>query len=317
MSQVRFGLAAGLMLVLALTGSVVEAQGIPRYTAIDLGDASQANGINDAGQIVGAQENHAVIWNNRVPSVLAANYTASHFAVARAINNHGQIAGQVLAESSNGVLTTAGAVWDSPTSAITGQFSGSVNQNGDARGINDSGQVVGITPDGAILFEHGTATLLAADAEAFDINNAGVIVGSAVFDHGTVTPIIVPPFRSSGAASINNNGQYVGVSTPDGVHYRATLWTNGAASGLADMPRATVSRARGINDAGQIVGESGDHAVLWESGSAQPVALGELPGTSTSVANAINASGQIVGTSGGHAVVWERRVGTQPYAPVN
>jgi hypothetical protein len=96
MPQVRLGLAAGLMLVLALSGNVVEAQGFPRYTVIDLGDCAQANGINDAGQIVGAagqlvgiEGNRAVIWNNRVPSVLAADYTGGHTAIARAINNHG------------------------------------------------------------------------------------------------------------------------------------------------------------------------------------------------------------------------------------
>jgi hypothetical protein len=82
------------------------------------------------------------------------------------------IAGQVLTESSTGEHFSGGAVWDSPTSPITGGFSGSVNQNGDARGMNDSGQVVGSTPEGAILFDHGTVTLLAADATASDINDA-------------------------------------------------------------------------------------------------------------------------------------------------
>ena len=109
--------------------------------------------------------------------------------------------------------------------------------------------------------------------------------------------------------SINNNDQYVGVSTADGTHLRATLWTHGVASGLAPRPDSRASIARGINDSRQIVGDSGDHAVLWESGSARPIALGDLPGTSTSVANAINASGQIVGTSGSHAVLWEKRMG--------
>jgi uncharacterized membrane protein len=106
-----------------------------------------------------------------------------------------------------------------------------------------------------------------------------VIVGSAVFDHGTVTPLTIPmlpSFRATGANSINNKNQYVGATVPQGTRVIATFWDHGTPSFMAGIPDSRISVARSIND-----------------------------------------SGQIVGTSGSHAVLWEKRVGTQPYSPVN
>jgi probable HAF family extracellular repeat protein len=67
------------------------------------------------------------------------------------------------------------------------------------------------------------------------------------------------------------------------------------------------AQATAINDAGQIVGKSGNHAFLWEQGKMTD--LGTLGGQ-TSSANAINDRGQIVGeseTADGetHAFLWE------------
>jgi probable HAF family extracellular repeat protein len=75
---------------------------------------------------------------------------------------------------------------------------------------------------------------------------------------------------------------------------------------LGTPPGYTNSVAYGINDSGQVVGESytsgGWHAFLYEDGQMQD--LGTLPGGTYSVAYGINDSGQVVGSSGGHAFLY-------------
>ena len=64
------------------------------------------------------------------------------------------------------------------------------------------------------------------------------------------------------------------------------------------LPGGSGSRALGVNDMGQVVGEgddsSGDQrAFLYSNGTMQD--LGTLPGTIGSVAACINSSGQVAG----------------------
>ncbi len=89
--------------------------------------------------------------------------------------------------------------------------------------------------------------------------------------------------------------------------------------GLGTLPGGGTSIASGINDRGQVVGNSetvaGEdirHAFLWEDG--EMTDLGTLPGGTESIATAINDRGQIVGYSETapedgyyHAVLWSKR----------
>ena len=98
---------------------------------------------------------------------------------------------------------------------------------------------------------------------------------------------------------INDSGQAVGFSYVDG-SYTATEWSNGSAINLGGLPGSTFSMAYGINNAGQVVGESdgpapGDYATEWSSGSV--INLGGLPGNYRSSAFGINSAGQVVGAS--------------------
>ena len=77
---------------------------------------------------------------------------------------------------------------------------------------------------------------------------------------------------------------------------------------LPELPGTNRSEARAINNVGQIVGESGRDAVLWQNG--EIVVLGGLPGSQSSGAHGINETGQIVGLSGEgergqRAVLWQ------------
>jgi probable HAF family extracellular repeat protein len=92
---------------------------------------------------------------------------------------------------------------------------------------------------------------------------------------------------------------------------------------LGTLPGATDSFAHGINNAGQVVGDSGDifasvprHAFLWDATNGMQD-LGTLPGDRVSQAQGINDAGQVVGSSyitlGGpeHAFLWDATNGMQ------
>ena len=84
----------------------------------------------------------------------------------------------------------------------------------------------------------------------------------------------------------------------------ATEWSGGIGGSiisLGALPGFTYSFARGINDAGQVVGASEDsfhafaYATEWSGGSV--INLGGLSGSTNSIAYAINNAGQAVGYS--------------------
>ena len=75
---------------------------------------------------------------------------------------------------------------------------------------------------------------------------------------------------------------------------------------LGTLPGSTSSIATAINNSGQVVGNSGDHAFLWQNGVMTD--LGTLPGSTSSTATAINNSGQVVGNSGNHAFFWDNGI---------
>ena len=155
--------------------------------------------------------------------------------------------------------------------------------------INDAGQVAGtlnpgqdpqVAPPRAMLYTPGVGTQ----------------------DLGTLGGIL------SVAYALNEHGQVAGYSTTATGAVHAFLWTPGA--GMRDLgvlDGGTSSRARGINDRGDVVGQSTlprtgarepeTHAFLWTpAGGMQDLgALGS--GLTSSVAYDINNVGQVVGRS--------------------
>jgi probable HAF family extracellular repeat protein len=154
-----------------------------------------------------------------------------------------------------------------------------------AYGLNDRDQVVGCsgpTPEGS-----GTAYL------------------AVLWEHGTVRSLGKPPWATdSGAALINNSGLVVGDAcdynqTPP--PYSAVCWYHENIIVLPPLNDGILSQAWGVNEWGQIVGQSGDYdnqrAVLWSVfPNATVTDLGTLGGASSG-ANAINNWGQIVGSA--------------------
>ena len=168
-----------------------------------------------------------------------------------------------------------------------------------------------LTPLAAI--DGATVTNLSFTAAA--INDAGQVAGT----FGQTRAMLYTPGIGSqdlgtlgGATSvaygINELGQVVGYSTTATGDRHAFLWTAGVGmQDLGTLGGGTSSTARGINDRGQVVGESvfprvdarepQTHAFLWTPGAGLQD-LGALgPGLTSSIAYDINNLGQVVGRS--------------------
>jgi len=112
------------------------------------------------------------------------------------------------------------------------------------------------------------------------------------------------------ATDVNNQGQVVGYHVTDG-GARAFLWSNRTLQNLGSLGGGG-SWAFGINEVGQVVGQSDRtdglwHAFLWQNGTMQD--LGAL-GDDYSAATAIDGNGRVVGYTsklGGEtrAFLWE------------
>jgi len=211
--------------------------------------------------------------------------------------------------------------------------------NGAASGINNRGQVVGVaentTPDSTcpsppippffpvleskpVVWEkgeiHQELPTIGGDPDGFAsaINDNGQAVGqtgncTSVFhavlwnkgtptDLGTLRGLLLAPL------DINNGGQIVGfASSPDGTVFLAFLWQNGVATSLGTLPPDVFSLALGINDKGQIVGDSCDvffdcRAFLWQDGTMTELnTLVQANAPFLENANSINSRGQIAG----------------------
>jgi probable HAF family extracellular repeat protein len=243
---------------------------------------------------------------------------------AYALNNSGQVVG--FSNISNNVYAHAVLFSGTGSNNIDLDSQGPVSYTGEARGINDSGQIIGwaytssgrneatlFTASGKVNLGDLCNSPTASEAQA--INGAGTVIGYADDCFYTAQGC-----RFSGQGSnnvslggigggingvaydINASGQIVGYGTrSDNEAQHATLF-----SGLNNVDLGTLggfnSHAYGINNAGQIVGDSAlpgnsiFHAVLFSGTGSNNIDLGSLGGISCH-ANAINNSGEIVGNS--------------------
>jgi len=152
-------------------------------------------------------------------------------------------------------------------------------------GINDSGEVVGLTSNGLYgtpaEVGHGFSVNMngtnyvsfdvpgSVDTQAEGINNLGMIVGVAsstnratwqgfLKNGSTYTSINVPGAVSTWANGINDAGEIVG-DYSDGTHSYGFLETGGTYTTF-NVPGATDTYVQGINDSGLIVGYFDDAA---------------------------------------------------------
>ena len=161
-----------------------------------------------------------------------------------------------------------------------------------AYAVNGSGQVVGFS------------IVLRQNLQSAFLWNAGVMQDIGLANETA---------QNSRAFDINDAGQVVGDIASGGVERgptRAFLWEGGMLRELPHLAGYSYSSAVAIDDSGQVVGWSGNDsamvAVRWVD--EQPVSLGTLRGDESSQALALNARGQVVGWSGlgerTRAVLW-------------
>jgi probable HAF family extracellular repeat protein len=292
----------------------------------DLGHAEYgvARDINNAGTVAGSTAGYAnagsewlgtaCLWDTSLnKTFLGALEGYSFHSDSYAINSNLQVVG----DSSGEALGQRGFIWDSVSGMqelppLPGWESSS------ARGINDSGQVVGLSYIDAHSWSmrptvwnpvEGSDSYALIDLDpngddddgaAIDINNAGQVVGW--FDNSNIgflwdatNGLQYLPFYP---AAINNHGQIAGWrGGGDG----ACFWD--PIEGLQQielLPGDQDGRGHDINDSGEVVGFSRPnggkaHAFIWDAvnGTREIPSLG---GNGT-MANAINNSGQVVGSS--------------------
>jgi probable HAF family extracellular repeat protein len=187
-------------------------------------------------------------------------------------------------------------------------------------GINDKGQIVGtntLSPTGpglGYLWKDGHFQYIPAvggtNSQAAGLNERGEVVGSAQNTQNTYIGMLYRQGESEAlpitlANGINNHGQIVGISNtfqpfPD-VQQVAQLYQDGTVTDLGNLG-GLYANATGINERGEIVGESSTtaepaspfHAFIYRRGKMTD--LGTLGGLNTT-ATAINSRGIVTGVA--------------------
>jgi probable HAF family extracellular repeat protein len=282
----------------------------------------------------------------------------SFYSEANAINNLGQIVGSSESEflTPTGPVPH-GFLWQHGRMTDLGTLSGKPSASSAANAINNLGQIVGTSETAhdvyhAFLWEKGRMTDLgtlsgkpSVDSEAFAINDRGQVLGNSwesrfaprqfLWQNGRMTALGPPAGERPGYwSAINRRGQVIGFCVAANDASRPCLWQNGTPIDLGTL-RGDRGRAIGINSRGQIVGRvnvrpwsgesvafvwqngvmtqlpslptNNDHTTIWLRGSSEhrtpcpPFVCSWMTG---STAIAINDRGVIVGVSQNHAVEW-------------
>jgi probable HAF family extracellular repeat protein len=281
------------------------------YAITDLGTlggaSSGASAVNNVGQVAGgattaAGANHAFLWTAGATNGVPGNPQMQDLGTlpgfpnsqASALNNAGQVAGQVSDASGSNVDAF---YWNGTAMQDLGTLGGTYTL---ARALNNAGnghpvQVVGqswtgaLNPDGsrvthAFLWQNGAMT---------DLNN----------QLNNLSPNSGWVFQ--GATGINDNQQVVGFGTHNGL-VANWLWQFGSSALPTDLGGGNFPYA--VNNASQVAGVSEYtvpyHGFLWTNGS--PVYLPLLPRTQSDTSDyavALNNSSpvQVVGYTLNHA----------------
>lgn len=298
-----------------------------RYTIVELstptGDTSEANGINNAGAVVGTVTTsnglpRATKWNASGARTDLGVLPGGSVSVANGINDAGQVAGSADRMSGGFAYPVR---WNA-AGVIQDLGGPQTNRLGSASAIDPAGRVAGGQrpassegdPVGIVYAVDGTPTELGPDLGlARGINGRGQVVGGPgyVWRNGTVTHLPGlpggPGTGSTVAYAINNNTEIVGsAATPAGTGTHAVYWRNGSIVDIGTVDGIQFSTAKAVNAAGQTVGTAdpmcqpcpAPRAWSWQPGgpiTALDTLLPAGSGWTLREANGINDRGVIVG----------------------
>jgi YVTN family beta-propeller protein/probable HAF family extracellular repeat protein len=242
------------------------------YTNVDFPGAANSNalGINDLGQIIGAYQDasghsHGYLYSAGIYVSLDGPVGSTNI-YAQGLNDLGDIVGRIddlpflYHEGAYSTLS-----YDSATTGV-------------AYAVNNEQQVVG-------FFRNGTGT------EGF------------IYDQGTYTLLNDPSSANfTIATAINNSGQVVGFYFDEEGHRHGFLYANGTYTTIDDPladPDSENTIPASINDNGDVVGVYVDadrvsHGFLYHNGAFTAIDA-PLAGPNGTFANSITASGEIVG----------------------
>jgi probable HAF family extracellular repeat protein len=252
---------------------------------------SVANGINASGTVVGTTYRtgasvNAFVYQNGQMTAIGTLYPghSAGYSYGAAINDQGEVVGNSgFADPGQPDNVPYHAFLDSNgTWTDLGTLGGGSGAMSYATGINDAGQIVGVSDTnpgvggGAFLWQNGVMT------------NLGALASGA----------------GSGASGINAEGDIVGSSGVAQINAtHAFLYRNGGMIDLGTLG-GTWSYGEGINDLDQVVGNSyiagnnEDDAFLWTNGMMYDMNDLLAPGSTgwnLAYAAAINDDGWVVG----------------------
>lgn len=353
-----FTLSMALAAGLALAGGTVDLHALTvlrivrSVTVTDLGTLgtfSQANAINDRGEVVGVSQLtdgrlHAFRY---AAGVMEDLDPAGYRSEARAINQHSEIAGRASATATTASVPatfSAGRAWPLPVPV-------GCTWQGSAEGLNDVGGLAGYGwPNAgcgldAGLYWPSRSTVLpwyANEASMRDVNDSGVAIGEyialigkyrAVAQWRTLVTQLRVPYGVAGtdcnvyARDVNNAGVILGLQTCADGSRHGLLWPSLDANATRiPVPAAwTGMIPDALNEQGYVVGDATKPvtggttsvAFVWgtDIGGVELPALSpkRLPCHATSVSNLSASRMSIAGSctvgTSSRAVRWDVELG--------
>ncbi len=269
--------------------------------------AAGAAGCGVDTELTRPDATHALAGTNLRYQLTILEPEAAGLSQGAGIDNSGLVSGF------HGVATghRHAAVWANGVRTDIGPLPGGLHSMLVWPGVNDSGQVVGIS-------RIGVADSLGEfwSCSAF-LPGAGNICHAFFWDNGVLTQLPTLGGTNGFGADLNNRGQAVGWAETaefDGsctgaqkLGFKAVLWETGKGThhALEPLPGHSASAATAINERGEVVGISGEcdqavgrksaiDAVLWDQ-QGNPVPLPNLGGEYWHTPMALNDRGEVVG----------------------
>lgn len=323
----RGPLALVAVSVLALPAAA--ALGAPRYSLVDFGDGTWAEGISSDGRVTGTFDDggltvHAFAYGPALGGLATLEHPEGKNSRGLDLNASGHVVGflDVFGEPDRAFVHKPGVGFSEIAPLGGGEDAENV-----AHAINDAGFIVGFSdtdtaPGGeAFLYDPNTGIAtgigsLGGQSEAYDINNSNQITGDSyhgeenlrytafLYDNGAMTDLgTLGGIKSLGNA-LNDDGHVVGWSDRVDGKTEAFLYDGTKMIGLGILDGGAYSEAYDINAHGQIVGLSdssaGQLAFLYEDG--EMLVLNDLldetgDGWSIEYAAAINDDSLIAATA--------------------